>query len=462
MVTGLPMKSLKDAAAAIAGRNSTPSERLLSDSLIAYAFAQEASRLYAPEDLIASGTWQKYEERAAALAKKSPRENPYEAFLRIDRAGGWETVNTRQAYRSALVRIAAQLVIEGAPSFWKHHISQKPTATATLQLNDWLRKSSDSALVARFVAAQRPLDKTDYDSFRSAVAFLVAQPPDPSHQALRKNKSDRSVKSKRKPNAQIASLRALNQHQDRKRKADPTYCWLDTYWRLVLADDDTGDLQRAMIATLILTGCRPVEFSCRLGIAVSIADVDAAKRLTFKIHGAKTATNKELSVEPKGQAMRQITLGCHSPEALWLHRHISRSAESRLVFGQAAAPYSLSGKVLSIAEQERLLTNSLGKRVKKIGSRAFPRFKHNVTPYVFRHAFADAMKTEGRFDERARAAALGQQSTRTLGYYGGSNRRRKTQSVRSLQIVRIEASSPVREYSRSFPNDVGTNSRPRL
>lgn len=462
MVTGFPMKSPKDAASAIAGRNPTPSERLLSDSLIAYAFAQEANRLYAPEDLIASGTWQKYEVRAAALAKKSPRDNPYEAFLRIDRAGGWETVNTRQAHRSALVRLAAQSVIEGAPSFWKHYISQKPTEKATLQLNELLHKSVDSALVARFLAAKRPLDKTEYERFRSAVAFLVAHPPDPSHQALRKNIDDRSVKPKRKPNAQIASLRALNQHQDRKLKSDPTYCWLDTYWTFVLADDDTGDLQRAMIATLILTGCRPVEFSCRLGIEVSIADVDAAKRLTFKIHGAKTATKKEISVEAKGQAVRQITLGCHSPEALWLHRHISRSGENRLVFSQAAAPYSLAGKMLSIAEQERLLTNSLGKRVKKIASRAFPRLKHNVTPYVFRHSFADALRTEGRFDEQARAAALGQQSTRTLGHYGGSNRRKKTNSVRSQQIVGIDASSPVREYSRSFPNDAGTNSRPRL
>lgn len=462
MVTGFPMKSPKDAAAAIAGRNPTPSERLLSDSLIAYAFAQEANRLYAPEDLIASGTWQKYEVRAAALAKKSPRDNPYEAFLRIDRAGGWETVNTRQAYRSALVRLAAHLVIESAPVFWKHQVTQKPLAKATLKLNEWLRKRVDSALIARFRAAQRPLTRTDYDSFRSAVAFLVAQPPDPSHQALRKNIGDRSAKSNRKPTAQIESLRALNKHQDRKRQSDPTYCWLDTYWRFVLADDDTGDLQRAMIATLILTGCRPVEFSCRLGIEVSIADVDSTKRLAFKIHGAKTATKKELSVEPKGQAVRQITLGCHSPEALWLHRHISRTGENRLVFSQAAAPSSLSGKVLSVAEQERLLTNSLGKRVRKIASRAFPRLKHNVTPYVFRHSFADALKTEGRFDEQARAAALGQQSTRTLGHYGGSNRRKKTNSVRSQQIVGIDASSPVREYSRNFPIDVGTNSRPRL
>ncbi|KKN51850.1 hypothetical protein LCGC14_0618640 [marine sediment metagenome] len=462
MVTEFPIKSRQDAAGLIAGSNPTPSERLLNDSLIAYAYAQGANRLYSPEDLIASGTWQKYEMRAAALAKKSPRHNPYEAFLRIDRAGGWETVNTRQAYRSALVRLAAQLVIEGAPGFWKHQISQRPTAKATLQLNKWLRKSVDSALVARFGAAQRPLDKTEYESFRSAVAFLVGQPPDPSHQALRKNKSDRSVKSKRKPNDQIASLRALNQHQDRKRKSDPTYCWLDTYWRFVLADDDTGDLQRAMIATLILTGCRPVEFSCRLGIEVSITDVDAAKRLTFKIQGAKTAPIKGISVEAKGQAMRQITLGCHSPEALWLHRHISRSGENRLVFSQATAQYSLSGKVLSTAEQERLLTNSFGKRVKKIARRTFPRLKHNVTPYVFRHSFADALRTEGQFDEQARAAALGQQSTRTLGHYGGSNRRRKTQSVRSQQIVRIDASSPVREHSRSFTNDFETNSRPKL
>tara|TARA_R100000935_G_scaffold3603_2_gene9118 strand:+ start:6396 stop:7784 length:1389 start_codon:yes stop_codon:yes gene_type:complete len=462
MVTEFPIRNRPNAASNKASSNPTPSERLLNDSLIAYAYAQEANRLYAPEDLIASGTWQKYEVRAAALAKKCPRDNPYEAFLRIDRAGGWETVNTRQAYRSALVRLAAQLVIESAPGFWKHYISQKPTAKATLRLNEWLRKSVDSALIARFWAAQRPLVKTEYESFRSAVAFLVAQPPDPSHQTLRKNTGDRSVKAKRKPNAQIASLRALNQHQDRKRKSEPTYCWLDSYWRFVLADDDTGDLQRAMIATLILTGCRPVEFSCRLGIEVSIADVDAAKRLTFKIHGAKTATKKEISVEAKGQAKRQITLGCHSPEALWLHRHILRSAENRLVFGQAAAPYSLSGKVLSIAEQERLLTNSFGKRVKKIASRAFPRLKHNVTPYVFRHSFADALRTEGRFDEQARAAALGQQSTRTLGHYGGSNRRRKTQSVRSHQIVRIDASSPVREHSPSFPKDFETNPRPKL
>ena len=462
MVTEFPIKNRPDAASNIAASNPTPSERLLAESLIAYAYAQEANRLYSPEDLIASGTWQKYEVRAAALAKKSPRQNPFEAFLRIDRAGGWETVNTRQAYRSALVRLASQLVIESAPVFWKHQISQRPMARATLRLKEWLRKCDDGALTAGFEAAQRPLDKTEYESFRSAVAFLVAQPPDPSHQALRKNQSSRSIKSKRKPNAQIASLRALNQHQNRKRKSDPTYCWLGTYWQCVLADDDTGDLQRAMIATLILTGCRPVEFSCRLGIEVSIADVDAAKRLRFKIHGAKTATKKEISLEPKGQTIRQITLGCHSPEALWLHRHISRSAESRLVFGQAAAPYSLSGKLLSIAEQERLLTNSLGKRVRKIASRAFPRLKHNVTPYVFRHSFADALRTEGRFDEQARAAALGQQSTRTLGHYGGSNRRRKTQSVRSHQIVRIDASSPVREHSRSFPNDFETNSRPRL
>ena len=462
MISEFPIKSRQDAAGLIAGSNPTPSERLLNDSLIAYAYAQEANRLYSPEDLIASGTWQKYEVRAAALAKKSPRDNPYEAFLRIDRAGGWETVNTRQAYRSALVRLAARLVIESCPVFWRHQISQKPTAKATLQLNEWLSKSVDSKLIARFRAAQRPLDKTEYESFRSAVTFLLAQPPDPTHQALRKNTGDRSVKPKRKPNAQIASLRALNQHQDRKRKSDPTYCWLASYWRFVLADDDTGDLQRAMIATLILTGCRPVEFSCRLGIEVSIADVDTAKRLTFKIHGAKTATKKGISVEAKGQAIRQITLGCHSPEALWLHRHISRSAENRLVFGQAAAPYSLSGKVLSIAEQERLLTNSLGKRVKKIASRAFPRLKHNVTPYVFRHSFADALRTEGRFDEQARAAALGQQSTRTLGHYGGSNRRRKIQSVRSQQIVRIDASSPVREHSRSFPNDFESNLHPRL
>ena len=461
MVAGFPMNSLTDAAAAIAGRNLTPSERLLSDSLIAYAFAQEANRLYAAEDLIASGTWQKYEVRAAALAKKSPRDNPYEAFLRIDMAGGWETVNTRQAYRSALVRLAAQLVIESAPVFWKHQISQRPTAKATLQLSEWLHKSVDSASIARFRAAQRPLNKTDYESFRSAVAFLVAQPPDPSHQALRKYKIDRSVKFRRKPNAQIASLRALNQHQDRKRKSDPTYCWFDTYWQFVMADDDTGDLQRAMITTLILTGCRPVEFSSRLGIEVSIADVDAAKRLAFKINGAKTATKKEILVEAKGQTIRQITLGCHSPEALWLYCHISRSG-NHLVLRQAAAPCSSSGKVLSIAEQERLLTNSLGKRIKKIASRAFPRLKHNVTPYVFRHAFADALRTEGRFDEQARAAALGQQSTCTLGHYGGSNRRKNTQSVRSRQIVCIEASSPVRDYSRSFPSDIRMNSRPRL
>lgn len=461
-MTEFPIKNRPDAASNKASSNPTPSERLLNDSLIAYAYAQEANRLYSPENLIASGTWQKYEVRAAALAKKSPRDNPYEAFLRIDRAGGWETVTTRQAYRSALVRLAAQLVIESAPVFWKHQISQRPTAKATLQLNEWLRKSVDSALIARIRAAQRPLDKTEYESFQSAVAFLVAHPPDPSHQALRKNKGDRSVKPKRKPNAQIASLRALYQHQDRKRKSEPTYCWLDSYWRFVLADDDTGDLQRAMIATLILTGCRPVEFSRRLGIEVSIADVDAAKRLTFKIHGAKTAMKKGISVEAKGQAIRQITLGCHSPEALWLHRHISRSGENRLAFSQAAAPYSLSGKMLSIAEQERLMTNSLGKRVKKIASRAFPRLKHNVTPYVFRHSFANALRTEGRFDEQARAAALGQQSTRTLGHYGGSNRRRKTQSVRSQQIVRIDASSPVREHSRSFPNDFEMNSRPKL
>jgi len=419
-------------------------EAFFANSLIAYTHAREADLLYTPEALVASGTWQKYEQRVAALARSNRNNDPFEAFLKKDRTQGWASVNTRQASRSALVRMAGHVIAEHAPVFWKEVLTLTKAGPARSSLIKQINGTVDAEAMARMRAAGETLSETERNRLAEAVAFLIAMPPDPEHRALRSRQPKEDSNPKKKPAPGIVALRALNRHEDNKRKKSGTYSWRDHFWKTALTDDYVSAERCVIIATLMLTGCRPVELSERLGVTVELGEANGESTLTFAIKGAKTARELTPEIEGKGQALRSIEMICQSPEAIWLRDHIARSGSARLQISEKTTPRSPSGIWLSVAEQERRLTVSLGKLMTRLGARAFPKQRKNVTPYVFRHALAADMKSDEKISDETIAACLGQQSTRTLRHYGRSNRSRKRRSVRSQQILRVTASSPIR------------------
>ena len=432
-------------------------EAFFANSLIAYTHAREADLLYTPQALVASGTWQKYEQRAAALARSNRNNDPFEAFLKKDRTQGWASVNTRQASRSALVRMAGQVIAEHAPVFWKEALTLTKAGPARSSLIKQLNGTVDAEAMARMRAAGETLSETERNRLAEAVAFLIAMPPDPEHRALRSRQPKEDANPKKQPAPGIVALRALNRHEDNKRKKHPTYCWRDHFWKMALTDDYFSAQRCAIIATLMLIGCRPVELSERLGVTVELGEANGESILAFAVRGAKTAPELGPELGGKGQALRSIGMICQSPESIWLRDHIAQSGNARLEIKEATTPRSPSGMWLSVAEQERRLTVSLGKLMTRLGARAFPKQRKNVTPYVFRHALAADMKADERISDETIAACLGQQSTRTLRHYGGSNGGRKLRSVRSQQILRVTASSPIRRQKQGPFSDLGSD-----
>jgi integrase len=298
-------------------------------------------------------------------------------------------------------------------------------------------------------SASAPLSEEERDQLFSAVDFLLAVPPDPLHQAIR-SKARKAPNEKRKAPPAVAKLRSLQRHERAKQKFSPDYCWRDQFWRAVVTDRFVSPDDSALIAVLMLVGCRPAEFTARLGMRVEIAELPGGPGLRVEIAGAKTAPELAPEAVSKGQARRTLWLTCKTAEAFWLYEHIQQSGSSCLEISRTTTPRSPSGEWLSLAEQERRQTSSLGKVVARIGSDAFPKQKGNLTPYVFRHAVAADMKASGHFSNDTIAAALGQQSERTLQHYGRSNRGRRATSLRCQQVVRVEASSPVRGRSANL------------
>lgn len=421
-----------------------PEDDFFDKSLAAYTMAQKADLLYADEDLVASGTWQKYEARVAALARSHPRQDPFAAFLSRDSCDAWETTNSRQSSRSALVRIAGRVIREQAPVYWKELLAGTGSKQDFSGLVRALKETVDEKAMTRMRSASAPLSEVERDQLAGAVDFLLSVPPDPLHQGLRNKvrKAPREGEPKAPP--AVAKLRALQRHERGQQKHLPNYCWRDQFWRYVVTDGFVSTEDRCLIAVLLLVGCRPVEFTARLGVSVEIVELPGGPGLKIEIAGAKTAPELAPEAVAKGQERRTLWLNCKTAEAFWLLDHIQQSGSTCLEINRPTTPRSPSGEWLSIAEQERRQTSSLGKVVARIGKDAFPRQKGNLTPYIFRHAVAADMKAGGRFSNDTIAAALGQQSERTLQHYGRSNRGRRVTSLRCQQVVRVEASSPVR------------------
>lgn len=429
-------------------------------SIHAFKLASHSNAAFSIEDLIESGTWQKYERRAAALARAHPRGDPFKVFLSRLEVDDWATSNARQADRSALVRLAARDVLELMPIYWRETLNRIESAEEQKECLGSLRPHLSPSVKHQMKDAVRPLSGVERAQLASAVHFLIEVPPDPFHdQARTRKREDKTAPDtrRRRDRSAQSTLSALGHHERRKCDAFPNYDWRSHLWTSSIARDRHLDITRqAILATMMLTGARPAEFSEDYGVDIRLIEVEGADRLIFQIKGAKCMTQLHEALPAKGQSVREIEIECEAPEARWLRETVLEKGNLHLTVsspGKAA-----NGIQLPASERHRRVSVSLGKLVTRLGKLAFPSLRHNLTPYVFRHAVAADMKNSDRFDSEMIASALGHQTTRTQRSYGLKSSGRNLSLDRIEAITRVSAVSPVRDCGRleeRFGSDAG-------
>lgn len=440
------------------GHHGAPGQISFEQSVEAYCLAVQSNALHSCEDLVLTGTWQKYEQRAASIARKHSSRDPFISYLAVNAGDGWKTANSRQSYRSALIRMAAQEILELAPIYWRQVITNEKNEGDQRCLLRCLQPHIDGDARNRMRDAPEPLSDDRQRRLDGAIAFLLEVPPDPHHTALRgrpaKNVGEEDPGASRSSASKKTALYALNQHQRRKAKTVPNYDWRSNFWAMaVVPDDHLDDHRRACIAALMLTGCRPSEFSDDLGVSVHKVTMGDHSSLRFQILGAKLSD--EIGDHPgKGQDHREIELMCQTEEALWLFDHVSSMGEDPVVLQLPVVTHKQTGEMLMPSERHRRVSVSLGKLIKRLGKAAFPMLRHQLTPYVFRHAFTSDFKAGGHtLDAFDLAAALGHQSARTQEHYGNANSARGLAGNRALQITKVGSATPVRQPERpSYPS----------
>lgn len=428
-----------------------PMPDLFHESLKAHDFAVLSNKNFSFADLYKSGTWQKYGHRAAALARSHPSRDPFIAYLANDQHQSWTGANSRQSYRSALVRLAARDVLELAPGYWRLVIAKADHDAARRQFIRQLEPHVDDETRARIRKAVQAPSPFDIKKLKRAVEFLIQVPPDPDHTTVRSRATgpDRQASKPRSATSKKEALYALNQHQRRKSKSHSGYNWRDQFWRVaVMPDSHLDDDRRACIAALMLTGCRPSELSADLGVGVSALERAGQAHLAFTIAGAKLAEETG-EVHGKGQELRDIEVRCQTPESEWLFAYVMEQGGGQCVLGMPAPTHSQNGMPLMPTERRRRVTGSLGKLIGRLGKVAFPRLQQRLTPYVFRHALSSDLRAMGGiWGKDDVAAALGHQSTRTQTHYGSTNTSRGLTGSRAEQVARISGVTPVRSPDR--------------
>jgi|GEM_PF-1141496 len=449
------------------GRHSwVPKQITFEQSIEAFDLAIQSNALHSFEDLVHTGTWHKYEQRAASLARKHPSHDPFISYLSTDHANRWTSPNSRQSYRSALIRMAARDILELSPVYWRQVITDEKNEDHRIHLIRSLKPNLDQDVRNQIKGAKERLCFEKADKLNRAVLFLLQVPPDPHHTALRERSSEEGDADTNRKSRTLASkkatLLALNRHQRRKAKTIPNYDWRSHFWAMaVIPDQHLDDHRRACIATLMLTGCRPSEFSDDLGVAIHTSDTDDHPSLHFEIAGAKVSDG-DVGHPGKGQIWRQIDVRCQTDEAIWLFDHMGKLDQKPIFLKLPTVTHKQSSEPLMPSERHRRVAVSLGKLIARLGEVAFPHLRHKLTPYVFRHAFTSDFKAGGHeMDARDLAGALGHQSARTQQHYGGANTARGLTGSRALQVTEVRSSTPVRQPARqSYPST--EHPRPQL
>ncbi|MEQ8255234.1 MAG: hypothetical protein RH980_04145, partial [Roseovarius confluentis] len=425
---------------------------LLEASLQAHELAVRAQKNVSMAELYASGSWEKYEHRAKSLARKHPSRDPFLAYLSNDEHGTWPSPNSRQSYRSALVRLAARDILELAPSFWLHTVGLAVGEEEKSDLVRTILARLEPETQDRIRQASKTISNFQIRKLERAVEFIIAIPPDPDHTALR-HRSRQPSPTETKPGSSASknsTLYKLNQHQRRKSKEASTYDWRSHFWNAaVMSDTHLEDHRRACIATLMLSGFRPSELCDDLGVTVDAIALGDIHHIAFEIAGSK-CTESDAIHPGKGQQSRYIEIACETPEAAWLFDHVAEQPDRAVRLFLGAPTYDRKGIELMPTERRRRVSNQLGKLIARLGKVAFPGLSSNLSPYVFRHALSSDLRAPGHQSNRGGiASALGHQSEKTQQHYGSPNTSKGLNGSRAAQITHVSATSPVRTFERT-------------
>ena len=423
------------------------------------------------------------------ISKHQP--SPYRGFRSLpeDTAKG-----TRYQYRAALLQHAFKCVEDTAASF-QYKLLRDKENTEVLPILDGRMEGLGQGIVSL-------LSDNDICELAHAVRFIHENPPHVgTHEKLKARmqagfKKFQSTKKKKaskptpnKSKKHVLKNLALKEKRDKKK-------WRDVFFETAMNEqssmnDDTAHNKRLTSAVLILTGCRPNEFV--KGIRASLlpaTPLDPEGRILFRITGSKLGTSDveehifyeklsdkdrellhELNAdEPtkamleKGQPYRYLEIGVQSDVGRWLMMYIIEHNDGVLDFdhyemneqmqtikytGQVSHSCELKPKGFSFVgsdtdlELEAKAVDALGQMIVRLGKKAFPKLRSNVSMYTFRHAFASDLKAF--FSEKAgsyhadASAALGHQTTSTAQRYGSPAKgsKLKGQAIRET-IVPIE------------------------
>ncbi|QFT94368.1 Phage integrase family protein [Roseovarius sp. THAF9] len=425
---------------------------LLEASVQAHELAVRAQKSVSATSLYESGTWAKYEQRAKSLARKHPSRDPFRAYLLYDEHGTFSSSNSRQSYRSALVRLAARDVLELAPSLWRQILNFAAGEEKIRDLEPTISAFIDGETWDHIQQASGTLSNVQLRKLERAVEFIITVQPDPDHTALRhRSRQPSSMETKSgSSTSKNSTLYKLNQHQRRRAKMLPAYDWRSHFWNAaVMPDTHLDDRRRACIAVMMLTGCRPSELCDDLGITVAAIALGDNHHLAFEIAGAK-CTESGGTHPGKGQQSRYIEIACETPEAAWLFDHVAEQPDRAVRLFLGAPTYDRKGIALMPTERRRRVSNQLGKLICRLGKVAFPRLSSNLSPYVFRHALSSDLRAPGHQSDRGGiASALGHQSEKTQQHYGSPNTSKGLNGSRAAQITHVSATSPVRTFERT-------------
>lgn len=205
----------------------------------------------------------------------------------------------------------------------------------------------------------------------------------------------------------------------KRRSKRQSLAGLPANWRTALCKRAASGRYLFALIVLTLTGCRPSELANGIQIWRGKDEGTGKHVIHFQIRGAKVKA-------AQGQPLRTISYNADDPHPLvGVVNKLLNSQEEPHVFAQVRSAINLTVEI-------RRLAHSL-----------WPKHKHTVTAYSFRHQFAADLKAS--VDEDATSRGLGHLSAATRRVYGTASQASKGQRLRPLQI---EAERPVKPRGR--------------
>lgn len=198
---------------------------------------------------------------------------------------------------------------------------------------------------------------------------------------------------------------------------------LPNNWRTLICERGGNGKYSLPLIICALTGARPQELVHGVEIKTDFCYELGKNQIQFYLRGAKVR-------EKQGQPVRVISYAINdeNPLVQLMLKKLSKDTDSEITHA-----IQIESAVNFTTELRRLAKD------------LWPKHKHAVTPYCFRHQWASDIKALG--DGDAVSLGLGHITTKTRRHYGTS---RQSSTGEQLKPVKIEATRPLKHFEKRF------------